>query len=96
MPWSVPLLSVGRKVRLIFDGGVQFDQEERAKLQEFQQWLTKKAIVLDPYWQDSTRIKFLQANNFKFEKTVESMSEYINWKTKKLIVNDQFSIRKHL
>ena len=38
------------KVRLIFDGGVQFDQEERTKLQEFQQWLTKKAIVLDPYW----------------------------------------------
>jgi hypothetical protein len=33
------------KIRMIFGGGLQFDAQENAKLQEFQGWLSKKGIT---------------------------------------------------
>lgn len=73
-----------------------YDADERSKLQQFQAYLNGKKLTLEPYWQDNTRLKFLQANGFDFDKTVAAMADYMNWKTTKLVVQEQPVLRKHL
>ena len=51
-------------------------------LGELEAELRKENTVLDPFFTKSNKLRFLQANKFKVEKTLESMEENTKWRVK--------------
>ncbi|CAD8082383.1 unnamed protein product [Paramecium sonneborni] len=66
------------KVRKIFEGQVEFDQQEIEILKQFEAYLISKRFM--PKWTEPQLLRMLYATKFKFEKTYAAIQAYIQWK----------------
>jgi len=71
-------------VRLLFEGNIKFDEYEMKMIKEFRAYSRKAEVILQPTWTDSAILRFLQANSFKLEKTLNAVKEHSNWRTSRL------------
>ncbi len=70
---------VGKKgVRNIFSGGVPFDSFELQKIKELQDYINENNITeIPPHFEDSERLKFLAANEYKLKETVKTIIDHL-------------------
>ena len=69
----------GRKgVRNFFYGGVPYDSFEIQKLKDLDQYLEMNKIdEITSSFEDSDRLKFLQANDYKLKETVKTIIDHL-------------------
>lgn len=72
------------KIRRIFEGQIILLPSEEQILDDFINYLSLNKARLDEMWERKRILRFLYANNFKFDKTMKSMIEYMAWKEEKL------------
>jgi hypothetical protein len=70
-------------IRRIFEG-VQFDAYETKILHEFKTFISKTNTVLPPFWTDANVLRFLQGNNWDYEKTLTAIHAHTDWQKKYL------------
>lgn len=67
----------GKIVRFYFDGQIEMLPEESEKIKEFDNYLQSKSEehprVKFPIWTDQYILRFLEADQFKFDKTLKSI-----------------------
>ncbi|KAL4431874.1 hypothetical protein ABPG74_012686 [Tetrahymena malaccensis] len=74
--------SKSKILRWYFDGHIKMIEEEEQKVKEFEQYLVEKkqdCCKNDHFWTPSMKLRFLEANNFKFDKTVSSIQDQNQW-----------------
>jgi len=70
--------------RAIFDGNIELDEEEQVMVLQFQAFAERNNYTLKPMWTPSMILRFLQANNFKMEKTLNSIKDHTEFRETRL------------
>jgi len=70
--------------RAIFDGNIELDEEEQVMVLQFQAFAERNHYTLKPMWTPSMILRFLQANNFKMEKTLNSIKDHTEFRETRL------------
>ncbi|CAK88930.1 unnamed protein product (macronuclear) [Paramecium tetraurelia] len=89
------------KVRKIFEGQVEFDQQEMEILKQFETYLISKRFMpkFSPNqfrWTESQLLRMLYATKFKFEKTYAAIQAYIQWKNQAFPLKENQDTSKFL
>ncbi|KAL4493052.1 hypothetical protein ABPG72_003137 [Tetrahymena utriculariae] len=71
-------------LRRIFEGQIQFDKYEMQQLQDFEQYVKQKQTKLIGWWDNAKKLRFLYANQFKYEKTLKTMETHQEWRSQAL------------
>jgi len=75
-----------KNTRHIFDGNTKFDAKEIELITEFRSYAQKQHYALKSIWTDSMILRFLQANDFKMQKTLVSVKDHTSWRETQLPV----------
>ncbi|KAL4441557.1 hypothetical protein ABPG74_021489 [Tetrahymena malaccensis] len=71
-------------LRRIFEGQIEFDKYEMQHLQDFDQYVKQKQAKLTGWWDNAKKLRFLYANQFKYEKTLKTMETHQEWRSQAL------------
>ncbi|CAD8181876.1 unnamed protein product [Paramecium pentaurelia] len=82
------------KVRKIFEGQVEFDQQEMEILKQFEAYLISKRFM--PKWTEPQLLRMLYATKFKFEKTYAAIQAYIQWRNQAFPLKENQETTKFL
>lgn len=80
-----------KTVRMIFEGGVTFNQYETKKLKELSAEIEKlsetkkfRQFIYPKDWDESKSLRFLQATGYKLDKTIEMLLNHFEWRSKNI------------
>lgn len=83
---TIKFVAFGEKneERLIFSVFGEYNKFEEKKLNELEEYLQENDITLSSFFDDSERLRFLQANQYKIKQSVENMVEHQEFRAEKL------------
>jgi hypothetical protein len=63
---------------------VEYDDNEKKKMQLFKEYCVKQKYDLGPFFNDAVVLRFLHANTFKNDKTLQTIKQHDEWRKEKL------------
>lgn len=87
--------NVTKTLRRIFEGGVEYNNYEKGKLNELKKEIEKQnehlknkknkkssktMLILPDYWRDYHSLRFLQATGYNLSKTIDMITNHLEWR----------------
>lgn len=78
------MLDPKQTIRRIFEGQVEFEENELESLRQFDAFLQRSNFQDFDKWTEPMKLRMLYATKFKFEKSLAIMNTYMAWRQKSL------------